>query len=66
MKASTTACTGLLQKVRPQSPLGQLGDFAKGAGYTNSGEKPQPFNGYYFRILTKQADTGKVARRTTS
>jgi Protein of unknown function (DUF2950) len=35
-----------------QSPLGQLGEFAKGAGYTKPGEKPQPFNGYYFRILT--------------
>jgi DUF2950 family protein len=38
------------------SPLGQLGDFAKAAGYTSSGDKPQPFNGYYFRILTKQGD----------
>jgi len=42
-----------------QSPLGELGDFAKGAGYTSSGEKPQPFNGYYFRILTKQGATAK-------
>jgi hypothetical protein len=42
-----------------QSPLGQLGDFAKGAGYTKPGEKPQPFNGYYFRILTKQGKTAK-------
>jgi hypothetical protein len=38
------------------SPLGQLGDFAKAAGYTNAGDKPQPFNGYYFRVLTKQGD----------
>ncbi len=38
------------------SPLGALGDFAKAVGYTNSGEKPQPFNGYIFRILTKQGD----------
>ena len=38
------------------SPLGQLGDFAKAAGYTNAGDKPQPFNGYYFRILTKQGN----------
>jgi hypothetical protein len=38
------------------SPLGQLGDFAKAAGYTNAGDKPQPFNGYYFQILTKQDD----------
>ena len=44
---------------RTQSPLGQLGDFAKGAGYTSSGNDPQPFNGYYFRILTKQGDTAK-------
>lgn len=38
------------------SPLGALGDFAKAAGYTNSADKPQPFNGYEFRILTKQGD----------
>jgi hypothetical protein len=38
------------------SPLGLLGDFAKAAGYTNAGDKPQPFNGYYFQILTKQGD----------
>ena len=36
------------------SPLGNLGDFAKALGYTNAGDKPQPFNGYYFQILTKQ------------
>jgi len=41
------------------SPLGQLGDFAKALGYTNSGDKPQAFNGYYFRILTKQGDKAK-------
>ena len=38
------------------SPLGPLRDFAKAAGYTNAGQKPQPFDGYYFRILTKQGD----------
>lgn len=38
------------------SPLGALVEFAKAVGYTNAGEKPQPFNGYYFRILTKQGD----------
>jgi hypothetical protein len=43
---------------RSQSPLSQMGDFAKGAGYANAGT-PQPFNGYYFRILTKQGDTAK-------
>jgi hypothetical protein len=38
------------------SPLEYARDFAKAAGYTNAGDKPQPFNGYYFRILTKQGD----------
>jgi len=38
------------------SPLGGLGDFAKAAGYTDAGDQPQPFNGYYFQILTKQGD----------
>jgi Protein of unknown function (DUF2950) len=48
---------GLYWKVpdgQAPSPLGPLVDFAKAVGYTNAGEKPQPFNGYYFRILTKQ------------
>lgn len=43
----------------PDSPLGRLGDFAKGAGYTNARGNPQPFNGYFFRILTKQGATAK-------
>jgi DUF2950 family protein len=38
------------------SPLGSLGEFAKAAGYTNAGDKPQPFDGYLFRILTRQGD----------
>ena len=42
-----------------QSPLGPLGDFAKALGYTNAGDKPQPFNGYYYRILTKQGAAAK-------
>jgi DUF2950 family protein len=41
---------------QPQSPLGQLGDFAKAVGYTSTGDKPQPFNGYYFQILPKQGE----------
>ncbi|MBV8867194.1 MAG: DUF2950 domain-containing protein [Acidobacteriaceae bacterium] len=50
---------GLYWKVsegQTPSPLGALGDFAKAAGYTNTADKPQPFDGYYFRILTKQGD----------
>jgi hypothetical protein len=38
------------------SPFEDVRDFAKAVGYTNAGDKPQPFNGYYFRILTKQGD----------
>jgi hypothetical protein len=41
------------------SPLGPLGDFAKTLGYPNAGDKPQPFNGYYYRILTKQGAAAK-------
>src|SRR4029077_21074309 len=45
------ACEG--QDPRPR---GQLGDFAKAAGYASAGGKPQAFNGYYFEILRKQGD----------
>jgi hypothetical protein len=38
------------------SPLEDIQKFAKAAGYTSAGSQPQPFNGYYFRILTKQGD----------
>ncbi len=44
---------------QPESPLGKLGDFAKASGYTSSGEKPQPFEGYAYRMLTKQGDKAK-------
>jgi Protein of unknown function (DUF2950) len=37
------------------SPLGPLGDVAKALGYSHS-DKPQPFHGYYFHILTKQGE----------
>lgn len=35
------------------SPLGPLADVAKDLGYSHS-DKPQPFHGYFFHILTKQ------------
>ena len=41
------------------SPLDDVRDFAKAIGYTSAGNNPQPFNGYYFRILTKQGETAK-------
>jgi hypothetical protein len=44
---------------QPPSPLEDVRDFAKAAGYTNAGDKPQPFDGYYFRILTSQGDKAK-------
>jgi hypothetical protein len=44
---------------QPPSPLEDARDFAKALGYTNAGDKPQPFEGYYFRILTKQGDHAK-------
>jgi Protein of unknown function (DUF2950) len=42
-----------------ESPLGQMGDFAEGAGYTSPGATPRAFSGYKFRILTKQGKTAK-------
>ncbi len=45
------------------SPLGQLGDFAKTLGGTNAGDQPKQFNGYYYRILTKQGDHAKGGAR---
>jgi hypothetical protein len=41
------------------SPLEDVRDFAKAAGYANAGSKPQPFDGYYFRFLSKQGDKAK-------
>ena len=41
------------------SPFDGVRDFAKAVGYTNAGNNPQPFDGYYFRILTKQGDKAK-------
>src|SRR5271170_961287 len=41
------------------SPLDEVRDFAKAAGYSSSGNNPQPFSGYYFRILTKQGEKAK-------
>ena len=40
-----------------------VGEFAKAAGYTSAGTAPQPFDGYYFRILTKQGSGAKNGAR---
>ena len=40
------------------SPLGRLADVAKDLGYMAS-DKPQPFMGYYYKILTSQSGEAK-------
>jgi hypothetical protein len=48
---------GLYWKVKEgeeQSPLGPIAAAAQNQGYSKKGEKPQPFYGYYYRILTGQ------------
>jgi hypothetical protein len=52
---------GLYWNVTPgekPSPLGPLVAKARGEGYTK-GEKPAPYNGYFFRILTAQGKSAK-------
>ena len=44
------------------SPLEDVRNFAKAAGYTNAGSKPQPFNGYSLNRAIKQ----RAGRETTS
>lgn len=43
---------------QPPSPLGPLADVAKALGYARS-DKPQPFNGYYYKMLTGQGTAAK-------
>jgi hypothetical protein len=45
--------------IQATSPLGQLGDFGKALGSSTAADDPKQFNGYYFRILTKQGDKAK-------
>ncbi len=44
------------------SPLGPLAEVAKALGYSR-GDKPQPFSGYYYRVLTQQGNTAKGGAR---
>ncbi len=46
------------------SPLGDLVAAATEAGYQEAGEEPQPFHGYYFRILTAQGDAAPGGARS--
>ena len=38
------------------SPLGGFAELAKSLGYSHS-DQPQPFNGYYYRMLTQQTNS---------
>jgi hypothetical protein len=48
-----------VQDGQPPSPLNDLRDLAQALGYANSVDNPQLFDGYYYRILTKQGDGAK-------
>jgi len=41
---------------QPESPLGPLAANASADGYGGNQQTPQPFHGYFYRILTKQGD----------
>jgi hypothetical protein len=43
---------------QPESPIGPLVTYAAAEGYTKS-DKPVPFHGYFFRILTAQGANAK-------
>jgi Protein of unknown function (DUF2950) len=44
---------------QPESPLGPLAARAAQEGYEGTGENPQPFHGYFYRILTGQGSNAK-------
>jgi hypothetical protein len=41
---------------QPESPLGPLVAYASAEGYAGNTQPPQPFQGYFYQILTKQGD----------
>ena len=41
---------------QPESPLGPLAAYASAEGYAGNTQAPQPFHGYFYRILTKQGE----------
>jgi Protein of unknown function (DUF2950) len=41
---------------QPESPLGPLVAYASAEGYAGNTQPPQPFHGYFYRILTKQGE----------
>jgi hypothetical protein len=53
---------GLYWQVAEGQPPSPLGDLAQALGYSHS-DKPQPFSGYQYRVITKQGATAKGAAR---
>jgi hypothetical protein len=41
---------------QPESPLGPLAAKASAEGYTRNTQAPEPFRGYFYRLLTKQGE----------
>jgi hypothetical protein len=41
---------------QPESPLGPLAAYASAEVLTGNAQAPQPFHGYFYRLLTKQAE----------
>jgi DUF2950 family protein len=41
---------------QPESPLGPLAAYASADGYAGNTQTPQPFHGYFYRILTQQGE----------
>jgi hypothetical protein len=57
---------GLYWKVaegEAESPLGPLAARASAEGYKGTAESPQPFHGYFYRILTRQGDHAEGGAR---
>jgi hypothetical protein len=42
---------------QPESPLGPLAAYASAEGYSGNTQAPQPFHGYFYRMLTKQGES---------
>jgi hypothetical protein len=38
----------------PESPIGSFAAYASSEGYSNNSQAPQPYHGYFFRMITKQ------------
>lgn len=54
-----------VERGEPRSPLGEFFAQASGEGYAqNSGGRPQPFHGYFFRILTAQGESAPGGARS--